>query len=315
MYYYIVVAMEDGEEKKVVEESSSPSPEKQPEVKVNVITPFKPGIRVSRVVKQGKCYYHPAKPATYVCASCSKSVCTVCGRDIGGAYFCPQCAPPDAPAPVYESAPQSKPKADTSWYKALLSVGVILILIGALLFLVYWPLSSMSAAEYENLMDEYYKDPDGPNGSATGGHNIPDYRPGDSITIKDKIVRIEFENDPEYGVVTLIWFESTGKDDTDSPLRFDADLERDYHVGDVVSITLHVDENPRTHDEIIREYDDNLPDISNIDHAISVDLVFLATIAIGAFLVVLYYMFTKKAKESEEDAKDTKSKSDGFSES
>jgi hypothetical protein len=313
MYYYNVVAMEEGEKMKPMEGSSIPSSDEKTQVKVNVITPFKPGVRISRVVKQGKCYYHPAKPATYVCASCAKSVCTVCGRDIGGAYFCPQCAPPDAPISAVVSP--EKAKADTSWYKALLLVGVIMILIGSLLYVAYWPLSSINAAEFENLLEVYWEDPDGPNGSAMGGQNFPDYRPGDIITIKDKIVRRSIENDPQWGVTTLLWFESTGKDDTDFSIRFDADLERDYNVGDVVSITFHIEEDSRTHDEVIRELNNNLPDISNINRAISVDLMFLAMTAFGIFLVVLYYMFTKKLKKAESEEKHSIGPSNGYSES
>ncbi len=87
-------------------------------------------------------------------------------------------------------------------------------------------------------------------------------------------------------------------------MTFDADLERDYHVGDEVAITLHVDEETRDRNEVIRELHNNLPDISNIDHTLSINIVFYFLIGLGAFLVLLYVLFTKgevSREETEED--------------
>ena len=286
--------MEEEEVKKPEDETPSAPSDLKDDIKVNVITPFKPGVRVSRIIRQGKCYYHPAKPASYVCASCQRSVCNVCGTDVGGVYFCPQCTPP-VPTPT-QAAIQERPKTDTSWYKAMFSIGLILILVGAILFVAYWPLSSMSAAEFENIQEAYWN---------SGGHNFEDYRPGDIITIKDKIVRMNDSFDSQYGVITLLWFESSGKDDTDFIMTFDADLDRDYSVGDWVSISFHIEEDDRTHDEVIRELNNNLPDTSNIDQAISVDLVFLSLIIIGIFLVFIYIIFMRKLKEPKPQSLDT----------
>jgi hypothetical protein len=287
--------MEDEEVKKPEDETPEDSPEQKEDIKVNVITPFKPGVRVSRIVRQGKCYYHPAKPASYVCASCQKSVCNICGTDVGGVYFCPQCTPPVPP--TAQIPMQAAPKTDTSWYKAMFSIGLILILIGAILFVSYWPLSSMSAAEFENINVAYWD---------SGGHNFEDYRPGDIITVKDKIVRMEDDYDSQWGVITMLWFESTGKDDNDFVMTFDADLDRDYKVGDWVSVSFHIEEDERTHDEVIRELNNNLPDSSNIDQAVAVDLLFVALIIIGIFLVVIYLLFMSKLKEPESQSSDTK---------
>jgi hypothetical protein len=286
--------MEEEEVKKTEDETPSEPPEQKDDIKVKVITPFKPGVRVSRIIRQGKCYYHPAKPASYVCASCQKSVCNVCGTDVGGVYFCPQCIPPVPP--MTQPVAQGKTKTDTSLYKAMFSIGLILILIGAILFVTYWPISSMSAAEFENLQVAYW---DG------GGHNYEDYRPRDIITIKDKIVRMEDDFDTQWGVITMLWFESTGKDDNDFVLTFDADLERDYRVGDWVSISFHVEEDERTHDEVIRELNNNLPDTSNIDQVFSVDLVFISLIIIGIFLVVIYIVFMRKLREPKPQSLDS----------
>jgi hypothetical protein len=310
--------MEEGEEEQKPVEDSPPPPDPEDEgvreeeleplegvpstpvseeggVKVNVINPFKPSVRISRVVRQGKCYYHPAKPASYLCASCGKSICNVCGRNISGTYFCPQCAP--ASLPIAQSVTPAPKEPDTSWYKAVLAIGVIFILIGAILLLGYWPLSSISAAEYENLLEDYRND---------GGHNLKDYRPGDIITVRDTIIRLRVDHDANWGVITLLWFESTGKDDNDFWMTFDADLERDYHVGDDISITLHVEEDSRTHDEVIREDNNNLPDISNIDHTASIDMVFIAMIAIGSFLVIIYFLFAQKIKDSKPNEAESK---------
>ena len=139
-------------------------------------------------------------------------------------------------------------------------------------------------------MEKYYDE---------GSHNLKDYRPGDVIVIRDTIVRISIDYDSIYGVVTFLWFESTGKGDEDFRLLFDADLERDYNVGDTVSITLHVEEDSRTRDEVIREYNNNLPNLSNIDHTISIDLIFLAMIIFGGFLVFIGILFLQKLKRQE----------------
>ena len=148
----------------------------------------------------------------------------------------------------------------------------------------------MKAAEFENLRDRYWDD---------GGHNFRDYKPGDVIVIRDTILRMSVDYDPQWGVVTHLWFESTGKGDNDLIMTFDADLEGDYHVGDTVSITLHVDEESRTHDEVIRELNNNLTDTSNIDQTISADIVFYAIVVIGAFLVFIYMLFTHKVRRVE----------------
>ncbi len=260
------------------------------DVKVKVIKPFKPGVRISRMVRQGKCFYHPTKPASYICSSCSKSICGICGTNIGGAYFCPQCAP--YRKTVYTPPPQPKetPTSDTSWYRALFSIGIVLIILGALLALAYWPLTSMSASDFDDMEYEYYDQ---------GGHNFKDFRPGDTIVIRDTIIRIEADYDLTYGVITIIWFESTGEGDTDFSIEFDADLEQDYHIGDTVSITLHVEEDSRTHNEIIQEFYNNHPDISNIDHTFSIDIVFYSMIVLGAFFVFIYMLFSKKVKQRE----------------
>ncbi|UCG69549.1 MAG: hypothetical protein JSV09_00555 [Thermoplasmata archaeon] len=290
----MVRAMEEGDPgDKIGGEESSLLPDEPSEMKVKVIKPFKPSPQAVKVVRQGKCYYHPAKPASYICTSCGKSVCVTCAKNLGEVFFCPQCAPFETQIPP--PPPPQETKRDIGWYKALFSIGVILIIIGLIFVLIYWPLTSMSAAEFESLMEEYQKDPDGP-GPETGSYNFKDYRPGDVIVIRDKIVRRSIERDPSYGPITRLWFDSTGKDDNDFTLIFDADLERDYHVGDTVSITLHVDEDERTHNEVIREYNNNLPNISNIDHTISIDLVFYAMIIFGVILVVIYYLFTRQQK-------------------
>lgn len=271
------------------EEESSPISDEPSEMKVKVIKPFKPGPRAMKIVRQGKCYYHPAKPASYICGSCGKSVCSICAKNLGEVFFCPQCAPFETQIPP--PPPPQEAKKDTSWYKALFTIGVILIIIGSIFVLIYWPVTSMNAAEFENIQEKYMND---------GAYNFEDYRPGDVIVIRDTIVRRLVEDDPNFGVVTLLWFESTGKDDGDFRISFDADLERDYRVGDSVSITLHVDEDERTHDEVIREFNNNLPDISNIDHTLSFDLVFYSMIIFGVILVVIYILFTKKQKTAEE---------------
>lgn len=281
------------EEKIPIDDVPPPAHEEETGVKVKVINPFKPGVRVSRVIRQGKCYFHPAKPASYLCASCGKSICTVCGNDISGTYFCPQCTPVPPPVTAAQSPEPRQP--DTSWYKAVLAIGIIFILIGAILVVAYWPLSSINAAEFENIRDDYFT----PEPGQPAGTNYPGYRPGDTITIRDTIVRRKIEsNDSSFGTVTRFWFESTGKDDTDFWLDFDADLERDYHVGDEVAITLHVEEDSRFHNEVIRELDTStLPDISNIDHTFSINIVFYSIIIIGIFLVIMYAIFAKKAKD------------------
>lgn len=285
--------MEDGDiGDKTDEEEFTPSGE-DTDLKVKVIKPFKPSPRVSRFVRQGKCYYHPAKPASYICSSCGKSICSVCAKGLGEVFFCPQCAPLEAPIPP-PTTPREAESA-MSWYRALLTIGIILVIIGSLFALVYWPLTSMNAAEFENLEEQYLND---------GGHNFKDYTPGDVIVIRDEIVRIFMDHDPgRFGVVTRLWFKSTGKGDNDFSMLFDADLERDYKVGDTVSITLHVDEDDRTHDEVIREMNDDLPDISNIDHTSSVDLVFYALIIFGIFLMFLYLLFTQKTRRKEATGK------------
>jgi hypothetical protein len=284
-----VRAMEDGDSGSDISgEDSSPSPDEHSDIKVNVIKPFKPSPQAVRVVRQGKCYYHPAKPASYICTSCGKSVCSTCAKNLGEVFFCPQCAPFETFIPP--PPPPQEIKKDTGWYKALFTIGIILIIIGSIFVLAYWPLTSMNAAEFENLQERYMDD---------GAYNYEDYRPGDVIVIRDTIVRRLVENDPNFGVVTLLWFESTGKDDGDFRMRFDADL-KDYRVGDSVSITLHVEEDERTHDEVIREFNNNLPDISNIDHTLSFDLVFYSMIIFGLILVVIYFLFTKKQKMEEE---------------
>ena len=114
VYDRIVKAMEEGDSGKVPDEKQlpppidedqlPPPPDEEPEVKVNVLKPFKPKPRITRIVAHGKCYYHPAKPASYICSSCGKNVCSICARDFGGAFFCPQCAPferqrPKPPSP------------------------------------------------------------------------------------------------------------------------------------------------------------------------------------------------------------------------
>ncbi len=254
-------------------------------IKVNVIKPFKPEPRVSKIVRQGKCYYHPAKPASYICSSCGKSVCSVCSKSVGGVFYCPQCAPP---VPV--ERPPPKPLVDnTSWYRALFSIGLVIVIIGVLFAVLYWPLSSMSATEFENLEEQYLRD---------GGHNFRDYNPGDTILIRDTIIRMETDFDPgRFGVITMLWFESTGKGDTDFWMSFDGDLEKDYHVGDSVAITLHVGEDQRSRNEIITERFNNLPDISNIDHSISIDIIFFAMIAFGTFMMFMVYLFMQKDKK------------------
>lgn len=291
--FCVVIAMDEGDT-----EHLAPLPPPPPDysriekdeergISVNVIKPFKPTPRVGRIVPQGKCFYHPTKPASYICASCSKSVCTMCGTNMGGAYFCPQCKPYQRPY-----TPPAAAKVDnTSWYRAMLTIGILFAIIGTLLTFFYWPLTSMSAAEFENLQEEYW---DG------GGHNYEDYTEGDIIVIRDTIERIQTDFDPQYGVVTLMWFKSTGKTDEDFILTFDADLERDYHAGDEVAITLHVDEDSRERNEIIRELHNNLPDISNIDHTISINLVFYFLDGLGAFLVFLYILFAGKEREEKE---------------
>jgi hypothetical protein len=286
---------QDGDDKIPMEDVPPPVQEKEKDVKVKVITPFKPGVRISRVIRQGKCYFHPAKPASYICASCGKSVCTICGRDVNGTYFCPQCAP--VPAPVQPAPPPEPKPPDTSWYKAVLAVGIILVLIGAILAVAYWPLSSINAAEFENLRDDYFT----PEPGQPAGTNYESYRPGDTITIRDTIVRRKIEsNDSTFGTVTRFWFKSTGKDDTDFWMDFDVDLEKDYHVGDEVVIILHVEEDDRFHNEVIKELDTStLPDISNIDHTFSINIVFYSFIIIGVFLIVLFVIFTQKAKDFE----------------
>ena len=148
------------------------------------------------------------------------------------------------------------------------------------------------------MLEDYHND---------GGHNLREYSPGDIITKRDTIVRMRVDFDEgNWGVITLLWFESTGKDDNDFWLTFDTDLERDYHVGDDISITLHVEEDSRTHNEVIREENNNLPDISNIDHTMSIDMVFIAMVAIGSFLVIIYFLFTQKIKASSPKDKESK---------
>ncbi len=289
-----VKAMEEGDIGRMPVEEPPPPPDVVSDVRVKVIKPFKPTPRVTRVVRQGKCYYHPAKPASYICSSCGKSVCSVCAQYTDGIYFCPQCAPYKRPTAT------SQPPADnTSWYRVFFLIGVIIVIIGLLLALFYWPLTSMSAAEFENLEEEY---------STDGGHNFKDYREGDVIVIRDTIVRISVEYDEfRYGVITRIWFESTGKGDNDFNMIFDADMERDYNEGDTVYITLHVDEDSRTRDEVIRERYNNVPDLSNIDHSISVDIVYIAMIVFGAFMIFIYVLFMHKVKRTEaKDSLETK---------
>jgi hypothetical protein len=303
--------MENEEEKKLPEDAPPPDhdnvekvpPEDQPPldpgeedgVKVKVINPFKPGVRISRVIRQGKCYYHPAKPASYLCASCGKSICTICGTDINGTYFCPMCTPVPSPSTPALPPPESKPP-DTSWIKPAFAIGIIFILIGAILVVAYWPLSSISAAEFDNLQKEY--DEGDPLNNIAPGTNFPIYRPGDTITIRDTIARRTIQtNDSTFGTLTLLWFESTGIDDEDFWLSFDADLERDYHVGDEVVITLHVEEHPRFHHEIIKELDNDRPDITNIDHTLSTNLVFYSIILIGILLVAICAVSLKKARD------------------
>jgi hypothetical protein len=277
--------MEEGDIGEKLDEEELPSPDNLQDMKVKVIKPFKPSPRVARIVRQGKCYYHPAKPASYICSSCGKSICSVCSKSYGDVFFCPQCAPLEIPRPPPPTLGESESAAN--WYRALFTIGVIFIIIGSLFMLAYWPLTSMNAAEFENLQDEYWNE---------GGHNFKDYRPGDVIVIRDKIERRVMEHDPMYGVVTRLWFESTGKDDEDFNMLFDADLERDYKVGDMVSITLHVDEDSRTHDEVIKEYNNNLPDISNIDQTLSIDLLFYSIIIFGILLIIIYVIFTNKMR-------------------
>lgn len=294
----VVIAMEEGNSGD--SEIKAPLPPPPPDysrvekardqgINVNVIKPFKPSPRVSRIVPHGKCYYHPTKPASYICASCSKSVCTMCGTNISGVYFCPQCAPYRR---TYAAPPPDTKVDNTSWYRAMLTIGVLFAIIGIILAVAYWPLTAMNAAEFENMRERYW---DG------GGHNFEDYTEGDVIVVRDTIVRIETDYDAQYGVVTEIWFKSSGKDDEDFTMLFDADLERDYHVGDEVAITLHVDEDTRTRNEVIRELHNNLPDISNIDHTISINIVFYFLIGLGAFLVLLYVLFSKGESTGEED--------------
>ena len=292
--FSVVIAMDEGDS-----ELRNPLPPPPPDfskvekakekgISVSVIKPFKPGVRVSRVVPQGKCYYHPTKPASYICASCNKSVCTMCGTNMGGVYFCPQCRPYQR---TYATTAPETEVDNTSWYRAMLTIGILFAIIGVILSVAYWPLTSMNAAEFDNLQERYW---DG------GGHNYEDYTEGDIIVIRDTIERIETDYDPQYGVVTEIWFRSSGKTDEDFTMVFDADLERDYHVGDEVAITLHIDEEQRNRNEVIRELHNNLPDISNIDHTISVNIVFYFLIGLGAFLVLLYVLFSKGEASEEE---------------
>lgn len=289
VYNRVVRAMEEGEYGKVIKEGPEPEPPKKDDVKVKVIKPFKPLPRITRVMRQGKCYYHPSKPASYICASCGKSICTFCATNYGDVYFCPQCAPYET-YQEYAAPPPHEEASETGWYNAILAIGIILAIIGAIMALAYWPLTSISAREYEKLYEDYEENL---------FQNFKDYRPGDVIVIRDTISRIRTEYSQVYGVMTQLWFKSTGKGDTDFSLMFDADLERDYHVGDTVSITLHVDEESRTHREVISEYYNTLPDISNIDHTISVDLVFYSLVIFGAFLVLIYMLLSKKLQRKE----------------
>ncbi|UCF08794.1 MAG: hypothetical protein JSW28_03635, partial [Thermoplasmata archaeon] len=195
-----MIAMEEGNAEETGNEEVFPPPppdysdlESEEGIRVSVIKPFKPSPRISRIVPQGKCFYHPTKPASFICASCSKSVCSVCAVDLSGVYFCPQCAPYQSV--ISSPAPAAARQPDYSGlYRAMLMIGIILVLIGAFLSVAYWPLSSMSAARFENLQEHYWTE---------GGHNYEDYRPGDVIVIRDTIVRLETDYDPSYGVVTL----------------------------------------------------------------------------------------------------------------
>ncbi|MEE9150920.1 MAG: zinc finger, RING-type domain-containing protein [Thermoplasmata archaeon] len=270
------------------EEQLPPKAEELPQIMVSVIKPFKPSPRVARIVRQGKCYYHPAKPASYICSSCGKSICFACAKNLGDVFFCPQCAPLETPRPPHPT-PREEESA-LNWYRALFTIGVILVIIGLLFVFMFWPLTSISAAEFQNLQEQYLRN---------GGHNFEGYNPQDVIVIRDTIIRMETDFDPgRFGVITMLWFESTGKDDTDFWISFDGDLKKDYHVGDIVSLTLHVGEDSRTHDEVIRELNNNLPDISNIDHTFSVNFVFYAMIIFGVFLVLIYVLFTRKVKRA-----------------
>jgi hypothetical protein len=293
VYNNNVIAMEEGEAVRMQNEEPPPPPppdypmatEDASGIKVSVIKPFKSKPMVSRIVRQGKCFYHSAKPASYICSSCGKSVCSACTINFGGVFYCTQCAPP---VPVERPVPQ-QPADYSGWYRAVFSIGLAIVIIGVLFALLYWPLTSMSAAEFENLEQQYQRD---------GGHNFEDYNPGDVIVIKDTIIRMEDDFDSgRYGVITLLWFESTGKGDTDYNLTFDGDLKTDYHVGDSVAITLHIDEDDESHNEIIREKLNDLPDISNIDHTVSIDMIFFAMVAFGAFLMFMVYLFMQKDKK------------------
>ena len=60
-----------------------------------------------------------------------------------------------------------------------------------------------------------------------------------------------------------------------------------------------MEEDSRTHNEIIQEFYNNQPDISNIDQTFSIDIVFYSMIVLGAFFVFIYMLFSRKVKQRE----------------
>lgn len=86
-----------------------------------------------------RCAWHPSSPATAMCVSCARPVCTSCDRFTGYRHYCPECAPyfPAAypypvPPPVPLRPPEPSDERERRWWRAdwgLLEVFVAWIVI------------------------------------------------------------------------------------------------------------------------------------------------------------------------------------------
>jgi hypothetical protein len=96
---------------------------------------------------------------------------------------------------------------------------------------------------FPNFMATSGQDFVGQINTSSGLEKYDDYEVGDTVTIVDIIIRMEYSEGQ-----TQIWLDTIGKAASDPPFRFDSNLMDDYGVGSQVIITFEVVKDSNGHD-------------------------------------------------------------------
>ena len=111
-------------------------------------------------------------------------------------------------------------------FTLLSKIGAVLAVIGVIGYFVIFP--SVIAKDGQDFVEQFSVD-------ANGVETFGDYNSGDTVTIVDTILRIQYDDGK-----TSVWLESIGKSDSDIYFIFSKNLMNDFGVDSMIVITFEV---------------------------------------------------------------------------